>query len=289
MLIDTISLALFRHTDEWKEKGEIFLHEGFFMLRNFALQGRGFLVPSQPYLLQEGRVVLVTRGWASYVFNLVDVRFEAGDLVVFYGDTLVEKRGHSDDFQFDAFNFPFREDDGNGGQAYGCVHLDEQMRSVVDGHFDVMCRLLRESVFPAESIGLLTDSLLRYVRGLHPAPCGGAPVSRRDDLLRRFVELVGRYASRERSIPFYADRLCVAPHYLSTLIKQLSGQTVMQWVNQVLVKEIKVWLAYSDETMAQIADRLNFPCPSSLTKFFKRETGITPSEYREGKDSFARQ
>ena len=163
------------------------------------------------------------------------------------------------------------------------------MRSVVDGHFDVMWRLLHESVFPAESLGLLTDSLLCYVRGLRPVSGGGTPVSRRDDLLRRFVELVGRYASRERSVPFYADRLCVAPHYLSTLIKQQSGQTVMQWVNQVLVKEIKVWLAYSDETMAQIADRLNFPCPSSLTKFFKRETGITPSEYRGGKDSFARQ
>ena len=54
----------------------------------------------------------------------------------------------------------------------------------------------------------------------------------------------------------------------------------MEWINEVAVKEIKVWLAYSNETSAQIAYRLNFPSPSALSKFFKRETGMTPSEYR---------
>ena len=57
---------------------------------------------------------------------------------------------------------------------------------------------------------------------------------------------------------------------------------MMQWINETAVKEIKVWLAYSDESVSQISERLRFPCPSSLTKFFKRETGMTPAEYRLG-------
>ena len=105
-------------------------------------------------------------------------------------------------------------------------------------------------------------------------------MSRNEDTLRRFIALVSKHAAYHRNIPFFASKLCIAPHYLSTVVKQSSGRTVMQWINQTAVKEIKVWLAYSDETAAEIAHRMNFSCPASLTKFFKRETGFTPSEYR---------
>ena len=283
MLFDTISLQLFTQTDDWKENGRIFLQGDFFMLRDFALQGRQFLVPAQPYLLQEGRVVWVRRGEASYSFNLVDLHFEAGDLVVFSGDTLVEKKGHSADFQFDAFNFPIVEGSGAGdAPSYLRLHLDGNSETIIGQYFDLMWQLLHTSPqFPEENIGMLTRSLLCYVGSLDVQPESAPSVSRRDDQLRRFVSLVSRHAIRERTIPFYADQLCMAPHYLSTFVKQASGRTVMQWINQTVVKEIKVWLAYSDETAAQISDRLNFPCPSSLTKFFKRETGHTPIEYRE--------
>lgn len=278
MLRDTISIELFYNTDYWKEHGEIFLHDGFFMLRSFNIAGREFLMPTQPYLLQEGRVVLVRQGYANYTFDLVDYHFEAGDLVVFYSETLIEKKNHSDDFQFDAFSFTnSRRDDATHG--FTCLHLDRQTAPVVDAHFSLLWSLTHQQPLPMESMRMITDSLLQYV-SLHETEDSYA-ASRRDDTLHRFLALVSRHAARERNIPFYAGRLCVASHYLSTLIKQQSGRTPMQWINQTAIKEIKVWLAYSDETAAQIADRLSFPCPSSLTKFFKRETGMTPSEYRQ--------
>lgn len=285
MLIDTISLALFSHTDEWQANGQMYLHEGFFMLRNFTLHDKQFLIPTQPYLVQEGRVVLVTGGEACYSFNLVERRFVAGDLVVFGGDTLVEKRFHSADFQFTAFNFHITNDTLRFFSSYRCIHLTDESRSVVDGHMNLMWQLLQQPVFPRENIRLLTRSLLQYVCTIKVDEADGAasndlPLSRHDGMMRRFADLVSRHAVEERSVAFYAGELCVAPHYLSTLIKQLSGRTVKQWVNQVLIKEIKVWLAYSDESINEISYRLNFPCAVSLTKFFKRETGSTPSEYR---------
>ena len=277
MLRDTISLELFYNTDYWKEHGEIFLHDGFFMLRSFNILGREFLVPTQPYLLQEGRVVLVKQGYANYTLDLVDYHFEAGDLVVFYAETLIEKKSHSDDFQFDAFSFKAGRSE-MAGPSFTRLHLSQQTGPVVQAHFSLLWTLVHQQPLPTESVRLITDSLLKYV-ALQESD-DSLPSSRRDDTLRRFLALVSRHAAKERNIPFYAERLCLAPHYLSTLIKQQSGRTPMQWINHTAVKEIKVWLAYSDETAAQIADRMEFPCPSSLSKFFKRETGMTPSEYR---------
>ena len=290
MLADTISLELFHNTENWKGHGDIFLHDRFWMIRNFNIRGREFLFPTQPYLLRERRVVWVKKGWASYSFNLMDYRFVAGDLVVFYGDTLVEKKENSPDFEFDAFRydgvepeggFPVSKDYEGELPSFVRLHLNETAARIVAKHFTLLWEMVRQTPFTPEYASLTISSLLLYVRLQHGQEATERPISRQQDILRRFVALVSRHAARERNIPFYADRLCLAPHYLSTLIRQTSGRTVMQWVNETAVKEAKVWLAFSDETAAQISERLNFPCPASFGKFFRRETGLTPNEYRK--------
>lgn len=296
MLVDTISLELFRNTEQWKEHGDIFLDDCFWMLRNFNIRGREFLLPTQPYLLQERRVVWVTRGWASYLFNLINYRFEAGDLVVFYGDTLVEKKDSSPDFEFDAFRYDGlvtdisapkdeesqqRADAAIESPSFIRIHFNEDERVLVDQHLALLWSMTRESFFMADNVSMVIRSLLLYARQRYGQVEVPRPVSRAQSILDRFISLVSKYADSERNISFYADKLCVAPHYLSTLVKQTSGRTVMDWINQTAIKTMKVWLAYSDETASQIAERLRFSCPASLTKFFKRVTGMTPGQYRK--------
>lgn len=286
MLTDTISIELFRNTEDWKGHGEIFLHDHFWMLHDFEIRDREFLFTTQPYHMYENRVVWVKQGSASYSFNLVDYDFHAGDLVVFYADTLVEKKRHSPDFQFDAFRFDglvelsAEEKPVSDPTSFIRLSMEPQTQAIVSQHFGLLWQVVHQQPFPRENVQLLIRSLLLYAGRQHGRVAAPVPASRQQDTLRRFVALVSRYAGRERNIPFYADRLCMAPHYLSTLIKQVSGRTVMQWINETAVKEIKVWLAYSDETAAQISERFRFPCPASLAKFFKRETGLTPGQYR---------
>ena len=88
------------------------------------------------------------------------------------------------------------------------------------------------------------------------------------------------YARTERNIDFYADRLFLSPHYLSGLVRETSGKTVMDWINRSVILEAKVLLKHSNLLTYQIADELNFPNPSFFSKFFKRMTGMTPGEYR---------
>lgn len=95
-----------------------------------------------------------------------------------------------------------------------------------------------------------------------------------------FLELVNKYAVRERSIAFYADRLFLTPRYLSTLVRQASGRTVMDWVNEAVMQEAKLMLCHTDKLVYQIADELNFPNASFFSKYFRRMAGMTPNDYR---------
>ncbi len=103
--------------------------------------------------------------------------------------------------------------------------------------------------------------------------------------LARFRRLVQKHALQERNIGFYARRLQLTPHYLCALIKKTSGQTVMAWVNAEVIREAKDLLLSGELRTQEVARELHFPDHASFTKFFKRETGLTPQAFRAGKSS----
>ena len=104
--------------------------------------------------------------------------------------------------------------------------------------------------------------------------------SRQEEVFNRFLDLVNKHAIRERSVSFYADHLYLTSRYLSTLIRQVSHRTVMDWINEAIIQEAKIMLRHSDKLVYQIANELNFPNASFFCKFFRQKTGETPLEYR---------
>ena len=76
-----------------------------------------------------------------------------------------------------------------------------------------------------------------------------------------------------------SGRVAMSKKY-SAVIKEYSGQTVMQWLNRRLVLQAKVLLRGGTEPIGDIAFALGFDEQGSFARFFKRETGMTPTEYR---------
>lgn len=101
------------------------------------------------------------------------------------------------------------------------------------------------------------------------------------ELLYRFFELLLQFHKQERSMQFYADKMCLTPKYLSTLIKEQTGRTAFTWINEIVIFSIKQILKTTDKTILQISEDLNFPNPSFFGRFFKKHTGMTPVKYRE--------
>lgn len=105
--------------------------------------------------------------------------------------------------------------------------------------------------------------------------------SKQEVLLERFLNLVEIHHNEERSVGFYADKLCLTPKYLSTAIRKSSNKTAAEWIDEYVLLEAKAMLKSTNMTIQQISDELNFPLQSFFGKYFKRLTGVSPKEYRE--------
>lgn len=163
------------------------------------------------------------------------------------------------------------------------LSLTPEEDASVEAFFLLLWDVLHRPTYRREVAQYLIVSLLYDLRYIYEHTCTAAPtrLSRQEEVFRCFIALVSEHNRSERTIGFYAGKLCLTPHYLSTLIRETSGQTVMQWINQAIVLEAKVLLRHSDLLVFQIADELNFPTPSFFSKFFKRMTGMTPVEYQK--------
>ncbi len=107
--------------------------------------------------------------------------------------------------------------------------------------------------------------------------------SRAEEYFKQFLELLGEHFRQERSVGFYAHKLCVTPKYLTTLIKRISSKSVSEWIDAYVILEAKTLLRFSDKSIQEIAYYLNFPNQSFFGSYFKRLTGQSPSQYKASK------
>jgi AraC-like DNA-binding protein len=96
-----------------------------------------------------------------------------------------------------------------------------------------------------------------------------------------FLSLLDRHVKMERNVAFYAEKLFISSRHLSKITAENAlGESPKELIDKRLVLEIKVLLQRVELSIQQIADELNFPDQSYLSRYFKRHTGISPSEYR---------
>ena len=86
---------------------------------------------------------------------------------------------------------------------------------------------------------------------------------------------------KERSVIFYADQLFLTPKHLSRVIKEVSGRSAGEWIDEQVILEAKARLKTSSLTVQEISDQLGFPNQSFFGKYFKRHVGMSPSDYRK--------
>lgn len=107
--------------------------------------------------------------------------------------------------------------------------------------------------------------------------------TRQADLFQRFVALVHEHCTEQREVAFYADRLCISTRYLSTIIRSVAHSTAKEFIDRSVILEIKMLLGSTELSVQEIAYRLHFPDQSYLGRFFKKHTGVSPTEFRNAK------
>ena len=122
---------------------------------------------------------------------------------------------------------------------------------------------------------ILTTCASRYPVNENPLNKGKGQI-----LVKKFFHLIEENNQKNLSPGDYAGLIGVTANHLTQTVKVLTGKTSLQIIKAKQLLEIKRLLVHTNLNISEIASQLNFEDPSYFSKFFKRETGLTPLQYR---------
>ncbi|MCR8916836.1 AraC family transcriptional regulator [Bacteroides sp. ET225] len=109
------------------------------------------------------------------------------------------------------------------------------------------------------------------------------PQNREEKIFNRFLMSVFRNCNKERSVTFYAREQHLSPNYLSTIVKNQSGRTAIQWIETFTLLQAQHYLLQTRLSIKEIAYQLHFPDQSVFGRYFKKHCGVSPTDYRNRK------
>lgn len=104
--------------------------------------------------------------------------------------------------------------------------------------------------------------------------------SRKEELVILFFKLLEMNCRKQHSAKFYADTLRVTTGYLTRIVKEVTEKTAKQCIDEAIVLEAKILLQNKHLTILYITEELQFSNSSFFSFFFKRNTSLSPTEYR---------
>ena len=140
-----------------------------------------------------------------------------------------------------------------------------------------------ENIYRKEIIRILLKSLFYEIANItkKKIPEKSIRKSRKTEVFESFLKTVATHYKQQRSVTFYADKLYLTPKYLSCVIKEISGKSAGEWIDEQVILAAKALLKSSNMTIQEISVELNFANQSFFGKYFKQHTGISPKAYRK--------
>ncbi len=131
---------------------------------------------------------------------------------------------------------------------------------------------------------LLTLIALEVLRlAVSRARSGAVTLTRADPRVEELRRLVDQHFRQQRMIAFYAEKLAMTPDRLNDHVKRATGVTAGHLIRQRVLTEAKRQLVFTTQAIHEIAYDLAFSDPSHFTRFFRKQTGMTPQAFREGR------
>ncbi len=172
------------------------------------------------------------------------------------------------------------------------LHLSDKEETVISGLIQNLQHEIETMIdhYTQDVIVSHIDLLLNYCNRFYNRQF----ITRRKvskDLFLKFEDLLTTYYQNDDfnvsvlpSVQYFAKKLSVSPHYLNDMLKNLTGQTTQQHIQNQLIEKAKELLSITDLSVSEIAYRLGFEYPQSFSKLFKNKTSLTPLEFRQSFD-----
>lgn len=241
-------------------------------------------------------IVVVQNGFVKFTSNGVDNILVAGDIITTKLSEVFIIRELSNDYKARClyYSFEYASKAGFGYKSNDITKslsqggpeiirhptLSEKLCSHMDV-LDFMNNIENESFYSSEIIQHYF-SLAIYEIGnfLKEKKCISYTNSREEDITNLFFQLIRDHALEQHNVQYYADRLFISRKYLSRVIKKTILKSPRDIISDVLTTEAQLLLRNSSANIGEITSNLNFTSQIVFNKFFKKNTGMTPSEYR---------
>ncbi len=106
-------------------------------------------------------------------------------------------------------------------------------------------------------------------------------IGRSSELFNSFIDEVAKANTIKLEVSHYADTLNVSSRYLAQVTKRIAGKTPKAIIDEHICREAGRALSTTDMTVQEVAYQLGFGSQAHFTKFFRKTTGVTPTEYRK--------
>jgi len=251
-------------------------------------------VTGYPFKVDVTTVIICTHGTSEGIVNLKPCKVESPCFLVILPDQILEHKYVSEDFsglfivmskKFSDTLIPSVQDRLPlflSVQDNPVIPLTEGDMEAMVSYFQMLKRIIKSQDHPyrMEVIRYLTLAFF-YGAGFHFHPqLEEKKKTNQESLVEKFLSLVQANYKRQRGLEFYANALCLTPKYMSKVVKDATGKSASEWIDDHVVLEAKALLKSTNMTVQQVGDELNFPDQSFFGKYFKRIVGVSPREYK---------
>ena len=244
------------------------------------------VVLGRPTRTPEHRIILVRQGTSTINVSYNDYTLKEGHLLIIPANSVLIKKAQSDGYNVFCIAFRIPEVEHLGLIDYKERHivLSDSERRVVENYFRLMEQVIRSKSINRQGVNHLIISLLYGIYAIYQEldrPVSPVRPDRPQEIMNCFTRLLMVQEFPARKPEYYANELNITKGHLADVVKEKSGKTTMEWINERTTLLAQAMLASSNEMLESIAEKLRFSDASQFIKFFKKQTGETPNEYRK--------
>jgi AraC-like DNA-binding protein len=250
-------------------------------------------LPNDVFVSPNFVISLCHKGSCKADFDMRPIEFKQHDIAVMLPDHIIGHGECSEDYSTtmividrEFFDQLTNREAFSGYLKYKNhpnYHLNEEQYSQINTLLATL-RLVIEIDHPKriESLANLLDILFYALTDYRGEESLDKNENRNTFLFNSFYDLLIENYQQHHEIAWYSEKLCLTPKYFSGVIRQITGKSAAQWINEVLVLHAKRLLyTRRDMNVQQIAYELGFKGNANFCRFFKDQTGLRPSEYRK--------
>ena len=269
-----------------------------------VMENFGSLPQGELSLDSHGLIVICTEGMAQFDYDGQQIQLHKNDLYLYMAHSVVCNFMSSPDFNCRQIWFSRSElwninmygevslADMTYLKQHPKVHLSDEEMALLEDYFKLLCRRMRDQkpLLYSDIVRSLVSTMMlemlcmirrdKEQKAQSDIQEDNSPGFHKRRIADKFMRLVEQSDGRIRRVDDFATQLNVTPKYLSTVLKEVMNRRPSTFIQLYTMKAIEHRLRYTDMTMQEISNDLNFPNPSFFGKYCKEHLGMTPLEYR---------